>query len=478
MIRPSPWYNPRNVAQGTVALADRLNDEMAKIQAAFDLLPAPTAINQTGNIVGFTWLAFADSDDGSENFTTGDPGERAFVGYAFNKTVEAPSQFFVDYKWQRVRGNPGARGAGFSVQYSVDGIGNWHFPYAAGDRFQRQSVDDGLTYSAAARIAAATLAELDVAASNALAAAGTDIVALQVQSGALSSAISSEASLRLTNDNALAAQLTTVTATVNANNANVTSQFSAQASTNAATASTLGTVTTTLAGNTASISSFQTSINGLLTKVGVTLNVNGLISGFALNNNGKVGDAIFDVDKFGLGRTGADGMRPFEFIGGEIFIKSATIGNLTIGTTKLANNATFAASVFYADFNGFRRASVLTNTWYDIVDGFGNVAMVAVTTGSDATQRVTLSAILTLARDGGDDDNMAFRVVRSDNVALPQVYNNVQIASGRRNYPFAFYDDKAPVAQTVSYRLQFLSIPNDGHPFYYNVSLQALVNKK
>jgi hypothetical protein len=462
VTRPSEYYNPRLVVAGTAALADRVNDELNKIQAGFDLIHARFATATGGaGISGFTWRAWSDSADGSQNFTTVAPGERAYLGLAFNRAIEAPSQQFVDYVWTRIRGDKGDTAPGFAVEYSVDGNTNWHFPYAAGDRFIRQSNDGGATFGPAARISAATLAELDIAAANALAAAGADIVALNSRVGTNEAAVTAEASTRLTETTALSNLITALTATVGANAAAVTQSITAQASTNTATAATLTTLTTTLNSQTTQISAFQTTMNGVMGEVGLTINANGLITGYRVFNNSRVGGAVFDVDTFGLGRPDGSGVYPFRLENGTIFIKEAVIQDLTIGTTKLANNATFASAVFYGDFGGFRRANPQYNIWYDTVD-----------------QRASIDAVLTLARDGGDDDNTSWRVLRSDGVILPQVYNNVQISNGRRQYPFSFYDDNIPAGASLRYKIQWLALPNDGFPSFFNVLVRGVLYKK
>lgn len=331
----SPWFNPKPFVPGTRALADQLTIEFQKVRQAFDLLPDPTAIAIGGGMPNYTWVAWADSADGTQNFTTVAPGNRAYRGEAVNKTVQAPSNNPEDYVWMRISGSPGAAAPGVVLQYSVDGLTNWHSPYVAGDRYWRQSVDGGVTFSPGARLSAATLAELDLAASNALAAAGTDIVNLQSSVGNVTASISAEASTRASADTALSNSLTSLTATVNSNQASLTSQLTTQSSNLSALSSSVTTLTTTVNGHTASISSFAVSINGLQAKAGLTLDVDGYIIGWELNNAGGSGEAIFRVDKFKI--ASPDGLStPFEVIDDTVYIKSAVIKDLSIGTSKIS----------------------------------------------------------------------------------------------------------------------------------------------
>lgn len=443
----SPWYNPRWLQAGSRALAEQVNAELTKIRQAFDLLPAPSAIGIGSGQPNYTWIAWADSADGTQNFSNVSAGNRAYIGTAVNKTVITPSAFPEDYVWVRVRGLDGGSGPQVILQYSVTGSGGWHSPYVAGDKYWRQSTDGGLSFSPGQRLSAATLAELDLAAANALAAAGEDIVALQSTVGSVSASVTAEASTRASADSALATQLTTVQTTVGTHTASITTQ--------------------------------QTSINGLNAKYGVTIDVDGYITGYELNGTGTFGEAVFRVDKFKIVSPGNAAVVPFEVTGGVTYIKSAVIGDLTIGTSKLADNATFASASFYSNFNGYHRATFTYNTWYDVEDAFGTKARIALTTGAgSATQRVIIDATLTLARDGGDDDNTSWRVMRSDNVVLPQTYTNVQIANGRRQVIFAFVDDSPAAATAYTYTLQYLGLPSDGHPYFHNVLLRGVVHKK
>jgi hypothetical protein len=441
----SPWYNPRLVVQGTRVIAEAINAELTKIKQAFDLLPDPNEVGVGAGQPNYTWFAWADSADGTANFTTVAPGNRAYLGTASNKTTAIPSNFPEDYRWTRIVGPAGTNGPALVLQYSINGIDNWHTPFVAGDKFWRQSVDGGLTFSPSARLTAETLAQLDLAAANALAAAGADIVALQSSVGTVSASVTAEASTRANADSALATSI--------------------------------GTVSTTVAGHTASIATYATSISGLQAKAGISIDVNGHIVGWELNNGGGSGEAIFRVDKFKI--TSASGnSTPFQVVGSDVFIKSAIIENLTITTQKLAVNATFASGVFSADFGGYRNGALAYNTWTDVQDGSGTKAQFTVTTGPDGSQRVLIDAVLTLARDGSDDDNTSWRVIRSDMVLMSQIYTNVQIDNNRRQYAFAFYDDAPAASQNYTYTLQYAALPSDGRPYFHNVVFRGVVLKK
>ena len=61
------------------------------------------------------------------------------------------------------------------------------------------------------------------------------------------------------------------------------------------------------------------------------VNVNGLVGGFGLHNDGETVEAGFDVDTFWVGRTAGDKVKPFIVSGGTTYIKEAVIPTLTAG---------------------------------------------------------------------------------------------------------------------------------------------------
>ena len=58
----------------------------------------------------YTWFAYADSADGTVNFTTGVGGTRAYIGIANNQTSAIESTNPVDYTWTKIQGPQGIQG--------------------------------------------------------------------------------------------------------------------------------------------------------------------------------------------------------------------------------------------------------------------------------------------------------------------------------------------------------------------------------
>ena len=115
----SPWYNPSTIAPHTRGTAEQINAELTKISAAFDQLPAPSAVGTGAGTPNYTHIAYADSADGSANFTTGAAGSRSYIGVSANRASPTPSAFYVDYVWARLTGADGSAGTnGTSGQYT------------------------------------------------------------------------------------------------------------------------------------------------------------------------------------------------------------------------------------------------------------------------------------------------------------------------------------------------------------------------
>ena len=74
------------------------------------------------------------------------------------------------------------------------------------------------------------------------------------------------------------------------------------------------------------------------------VDVNGLIGGFGIYNDGHVVEAGFDVDRFWIGRT-TNKKKPFIINGGVVYIDSAMIADATIDNAKIANAAITSAKI-------------------------------------------------------------------------------------------------------------------------------------
>ena len=137
---------------------------------------------------------------------------------------------------------------------------------------------------------------------------------------------------------------------------NLNTTVTSQGGTISSHASSLSTLTTTVGDHTTSISSHTASINGMLGKAGVTINANGYVTGWALNNNGSSGDFIVSADKFKVVQPGG-GSHFMEYAAGVLRVSghvegsSITSSALGIGSTRISTGGDRLAPFTIRDFS-------------------------------------------------------------------------------------------------------------------------------
>lgn len=157
-------------------------------------------------------------------------------------------------------------------------------------------------------------------------------------------AITDISSLTLAPESALATKLTTLSTDVGDAKSAIEDLDTSLTDGTHALASSVKTVEATVNGDVA------TGQVGLVTQVDTldqTVNsmwyakvqVNGLVGGFGVSNDGSVVDAGFDVDRFWIGRTGPDMVKPFIVDGGVVYIDKARIRDADIDSLKIAGSA-------------------------------------------------------------------------------------------------------------------------------------------
>lgn len=95
-------------------------------------------------------------------------------------------------------------------------------------------------------------------------------------------------------------------------------------------------------------------INGDLVERGayftVVTNADGLIGGFGMYNNGTIVEMGFDVDRFWVGRTGADKIKPFIIDNGTVYINDAAINRLTFSKMRSEDGSLAFTPAVYDGF--------------------------------------------------------------------------------------------------------------------------------
>lgn len=140
---------------------------------------------------------------------------------------------------------------------------------------------------------------------------GTDWETASDVSEALA-AVQTEATARAAADSVLASQITTAETTLNGN---------------------IAAVETALEANIEAVGDTVTEIGALYT---AKVNVNGLVGGFGIYNDGTEVEAGFDVDRFWIGSGSDDKIKPFIVEGDEVFINQAVINQLVFNKLRSA----------------------------------------------------------------------------------------------------------------------------------------------
>jgi len=164
----------------------------------------------------------------------------------------------------------------------------------------------------------ASIGYVDTAQANAISASATASEALVASSISdnnviTNAAILTETDARIAADTALAGQITTVESNLGTDIAQVQTNLNTE----------IGIVD----GEIANIGALYTA----------KVNVNGLIGGFGIYNDGSTVQAGFDVDTFWIGRTGPDKVKPFIINDGTVYMNSVMIAQGSIDNAKIGN---------------------------------------------------------------------------------------------------------------------------------------------
>jgi hypothetical protein len=259
----------------------------------------------------------------------------------------------------------------------------------------------------------------------------------QTADATLSASITDETTARTNADSALASRTTTLESTVNnatsgnsALSARITSEASTRASADSAISSNVTTLTTTVSGHTSTLSTYGTSINGLQAKYGVTLDVNGYVTGFSQNNGGTSGEFTILADNFNVVMPGVAAVTPFSVDSGGVKINgnlmvsgSITSSAIAVGGVTTSNIASNAVTKFGAVELG-TNTSIPTNT---------NATVLSVTVNKTlAESQMQIMCYLSLT--SGDDFNNTITLRRNGTnmklISLIQQYAGTNAAGG------------------------------------------------
>ena len=185
-------------------------------------------------------------------------------------------------------------------------------------------------------------------------AVASQLNALVTKMGDNSAAIETEKKARTSADSAIITDVSNWAAKTNTAAAGLANEIVARTNADTSLAQQIQTAQTQLGSNLASVqTTLQTQINatdGKVNNIGALwtakVDVNGLVGGFGVYNNGQFVEAGFDVDRFWVGRT-RDKVKPFIVDSGVVYIDKARIRNADIDTLKLAGSSVTVSQYGY-----------------------------------------------------------------------------------------------------------------------------------
>jgi len=186
-------------------------------------------------------------------------------------------------------------------------------------------------------------------------------------------------------------------------------------------------VTTTVNGHTSTISTLLTSVNGAYARAAVSLNVDGYITGWEINNNGTTGSFIVVANEFGfVDPSGNYPTVPFSYSGGLLRM-------LNVAIDKLTANSVYTENLVVG--SGSQKVFASTNSAYNNI-----------------TSGLTLlSAVIAPTRNGGVEVRFYanFHFPSTRRTLTMQLYRNGYAIPGA--YARASFDGQDEVPLTVVY---------------------------
>lgn len=189
-----------------------------------------------------------------------------------------------------------------------------------------------------------------------------------------------ENKVKVANGTSLGVRLSGIDTSVGNVSAAVVNEQNARASADSSLSNSINVVSTNVGNLSASVSSLSQSVDGVRARYGVSLNVNGYVTGFIQNNNGSSGSFDILADRF---RVVAPGFAPktvFDVtaqgismnanvaINGNLIvtgsINAAKIADNAVVTEKLPQNAISNSAFWQTTYAGFV-GSLAQGVWYD-----------------------------------------------------------------------------------------------------------------
>lgn len=209
----------------------------------------------------------------------------------------------------------------------------------------------------------------------------------------------------------------------------------------ASLSSTVATQGVTISSQATAITTIQGNVTTLFGRAALTLNVNGAISGYEINNNGTVSNFKILASQFQVVDPDGNGSVPFEVSGGVTRIKAAAIGDATIDTLKIANGAITSLSY---------NSGITT-----VTTGYTDVATVTVTpVAGSSVLKIEIAGVFQtgLGSTGGTQAGY-IRVTRSDST-IDVIAEFRPVTGSGMAANFSYFAIITGVTSAITFKLQ------------------------
>lgn len=474
----------------------------------------------------YMWRAYANSPDGYTTFTTGEPDNHSYIGLAFNKLVETPSENPDDYEWSLI-GNiinnvisyDTTNVAGMPAEQllaDLDALSLQLLAYEF-DQQQMQDYVDALLYVDGTPVNAEILTLQNLVETGDAALAETlDIMGAKSLDG--QSFILDLNKVYVDGATSLGVRISNMISQIDDNQASVQDLSQAVATANYATvtdlsllgaktldgtawildmstlrvsesesfASYINDVVAAGFGDTASVTQLYEAVvtpdGGASAKAMVQLDVNGHVVGYSATNAADVGQMNFVFDQFNILHPGS--FDPvFSVVGGVVKMTNVEVDTLkvnTVVTDHLQLGAVIERAFFHVSYGAGANGQTLGNpglgTWAEF--GLTGNKCKVVTPSLPVGTEVNIRPFVNKKRTGGSSDDVWYRLKKTSPGGGTS-YVGDTVKSGMASYATVFtweWQDTISVEGVHSYTLEYYR--ENGEGLYYSAKLLCDMGKR